>query len=104
MALLSLFGLGSGNIKKAIRKGAVIIDVRTAAEYDMGHIPSAINIPVDRINVNVARIKAVNKPIILCCNSGERSNTALQLLKAKGFKEIYNGRNWEKILKLINRL
>jgi rhodanese-related sulfurtransferase len=38
MGLLSILGLGSGKIKKALHRGAIIIDVRTAAEYDCGHI------------------------------------------------------------------
>jgi rhodanese-related sulfurtransferase len=104
MGLLSLFGLGNGKIKKALRKGAIIIDVRSVAEYDRGHIPDALNIPFDRINVSIQRIKAAKRPVVLCCNSGTRSNAALQLLKTQGVKEIYNGGSWEKVLKLIRNL
>jgi phage shock protein E len=104
MGLFSIFGLANGKIKQALRKGAIIIDVRTAAEYDRGHIPDAFNIPVDRINVSMQRIKAANMPVVLCCNSGERSSEAFQLLKAKGIKEVYNGGNWENVLKLIRSL
>ena len=104
MGLLSLFGLGNSKIKKALRKGAIIIDVRSVAEYDRGHIPDALNIPVDRINVSIQRIKAAKMPVVLCCNSGTRSNAALQLLKTQGVKEIYNGGSWEKVLKLIRNL
>lgn len=104
MGLFTLFGLGNGRIKQALRKGAIIIDVRTAAEYDRGHIPDAFNIPVDRIHVSMQRIKAANMPVVVCCNSGERSSKALQLLKSKGIKEVYNGGNWESVLKLIRSL
>jgi phage shock protein E len=104
MRLLSLLGLGSGKIKTALRKGAIIIDVRTAVEYDRGHIPDAFNIPVDRINVSIQRIKAAKMPVIVCCNSGARSSTALQLLKIQGVKEVYNGGSWENVLKIIRSL
>ena len=104
MGLLSLLGIGSAKIKEALRKGAIIIDVRTAAEYDRGHIPDAFNIPVDRINISMQRIKAANRPVVLCCNSGARSSTALQLLKSEGVKEVYNGGNWQNILKLLKKL
>jgi phage shock protein E len=104
MGLLSILGLGSGKIKEALRKGAIIIDVRTAAEYDRGHIPDAVNIPVDRINISIQRIKAAKKPVVLCCNSGTRSSTALQLLKAQGIKKVYNAGSWEKVLKLTRSL
>jgi phage shock protein E len=104
MSFLSLLQFGNGRIKQALRKGAIIIDVRTAAEYDRGHIPGAFNIPVDRININIQKIKTTKLPVIVCCNSGERSSTALRLLKANGIKEVYNGRNWETLFKLSRRL
>ena len=103
MGLLSIFGIGNGKIKEVIRKGAVIIDVRSAAEYDRGHIPRALNIPSDRINISIQRIKDFNKPVILCCNSGVRSSTAYRTLKQQGVKEVYNGGNWEKLLRTIRR-
>ncbi len=104
MSLLSFLGLGPGKLKTALRKGALIIDVRTGTEYDLGHVPDAFNIPVDRIQASAARLKEAKKPIILCCNSGDRSGKALQQLKAKGLKEVYNGGNWENVLKLIQSL
>ena len=93
--------LGTGSLKKAIRQGAVIIDVRSASEYDQGRIPGSLNIPVDRIAVSVSRIKQLNKPVICCCASGHRSRIAANTLKAAGLKEVYNGGNWEKVLRLI---
>ena len=104
MGLLSFFGFGSGKIKDALRNNALIIDVRTAAEYDRGHVPHALNIPVDRINTSIQRIKGYNKPIIVCCNSGARSRTAMQLLKSNGIKEVYNGGSWESVLRLLRKL
>ncbi|HEV7779754.1 MAG TPA: rhodanese-like domain-containing protein [Chitinophagaceae bacterium] len=97
-----LFNLFSGNkIRSALRKGAIIIDVRTGTEYDRGHVPDAFNIPVDRIKANADRLKETKRPIIVCCNSGDRSSTAVQVLKEKGVKEVYNGGNWENLLKLM---
>lgn len=104
MGILSFLGFGSGKIKDALRNGAIIIDVRTGTEYDRGHVPDAFNIPVDRIKASANRLKEANKPVILCCNSGDRSSTALQLLKAKGLKKVYNGGNWEDLLKIIRSL
>jgi len=103
MGLLSFLGFGGG-IKSAIRKGAIIIDVRTGTEYDRGHVPDAFNIPVDRIRANAQRLKETNKPVVLCCNTGERSGTAAQILKAKGVKKVYNGGSWENVLKILQSL
>ena len=104
MGLLSFLNFGSGSLKSALRKGAIIIDVRTGTEFDRGHVPDAFNIPVDRIRASALRLKETNKPVVLCCNSGERSSTALQILKAKGLKKVYNGGSWETVVKLMQRL
>ena len=98
------FLFGKNNIKEALKKGAVIIDVRTPYEYDNGRIPSSINIPVDRISASIERIRSMKKPIIICCESGMRSNTAKNILKSAGLSEIYNGGSWQSVLKIINKL
>lgn len=100
MGLFSFFGKGA--IKKALRQGAVIIDVRSASEYDRGRIPGSINIPVDRIAANTERIRQMNRPVVCCCASGHRSGIASTTLKQAGLKEVYNGGNWEKLLQLLN--
>jgi phage shock protein E len=104
MGLFSFLSGSSGQIKNALRKGAIIIDVRTASEYDSGHIPDAFHIPVDRIKTNADRLKESGLPIVICCSSGHRSATAVQLLKSKGVKEVYNGGNWERLLRMMKAL
>lgn len=101
---MGIFSFLGGGIKGALRKGAIIIDVRTGTEYDLGHVPDAFNIPVDRLRASADRLRESNKPVIVCCNSGERSATAMQILKAKGVKKVYNGGNWEKLLKTVQSL
>lgn len=98
------FLFGKNKIKEAIRNGAIIIDVRTPHEYDNGKVPGSINIPVDRISVSVERIKAMKKPVVLCCESGMRSNSAKNILKSAGLQEVHNGGSWESVLKIINKL
>jgi phage shock protein E len=104
MGILSFLGFGKGKIKAALQQDAVIIDVRTVNEYDGGKIPGSINIPVDRIAGNIDRIKAMNKPIVCCCASGMRSSMAVSQLKAKGIKNVYNGGNWTKVMKILQQL
>lgn len=98
------FLFGKNKIKEALKKGAVIVDVRTAHEYDNGRIPGSINIPVDRISASVERIRSMKKPVIVCCESGARSNTAKNILKSAGILEVHNGGSWESVLKIINKL
>ena len=104
MSLLSLLGFGKNKIKKALRNSAVVIDVRTPREFDEGHIPQSINIPVDRVNSSAQRIKDMNKPIIFCCASGARSSNAVSIMKQNGLREVYNGGSWQNVLNLLKKL
>jgi phage shock protein E len=94
MGLLSFLGFGKEKIKQAIRTGAIIIDVRTVHEFDQGKIAESINIPLERMESNIERIKAMNRPVVCCCASGNRSGKAVGLLKANGIKNVYNGGSW----------
>ncbi len=98
------FLFGNSKLKEALKKDAVIVDVRTPHEFDNGKIPGSINIPVDRIPSNVERIRSMNKPVVLCCESGIRSNKARNVLKSAGIQEVYNGGSWQSLLKMINKL
>lgn len=104
MGFLSFLGFGNNKIKDALRKGAVIIDVRTPQEFDGGKVPDSINIPVDRIAANAERIKNMNRPVIFCCASGARSGNATDIMKQKGMKEVYNGGSWYGVLKILKSL
>jgi phage shock protein E len=89
------------NYKALLQQGAVIIDVRNAVEYDNGCIPSSKNIPFDKLNVHIDRLKSQNKPIICCCTSGVRSRMAATLLKKNGINA-YNGGGWKSLLAKIS--
>ena len=90
--------------KKHYGRGAIIIDVRTATEFDFGKIRDSINIPVDRININLKRVGHMKKPIVVCTNSDFKNEKSIAVLKANGVKEIYNGGNWTKIWRMMRSL
>lgn len=91
---------GNSKLKNALRNGAIIIDLRSPREFDEGHIQDSINIPADRIPINAARIKAMNRPVILCGHSGVMMGNARNHLLGQGVKEVYNGGSWTKVLNL----
>ena len=94
MGLFSLlFGNKNQTIKDFQNKGAIIIDVRTPAEYSQGAIAGSINIPLQSINSKIDTIKTLNKPVITCCASGIRSSKATSTLKQNGI-ECINGGDW----------
>jgi len=104
MSLLSFFGFGNSKVKNALRRGAIVIDVRTPQEFDQGKVPESINIPVDRIAANSERIKIMKRPVVFCCASGMRSGNAVSIMKGKGLKEGYNGGSWYNVLKILKTL
>lgn len=88
-----LFGNKTKMINDFKARGAVIIDVRSKAEYADGAIPRSKNIPLPKINSKAEEIKKLNKPVITCCASGMRSSSAAAILKSKGI-ECINGGGW----------
>jgi len=97
--LSDIFGGGS-KIRQALREGAVIIDLRTAYEYDQGHIPRSLNIPIDRIRANIIRIRDLKKPVILCCSNGAHCWEAAEILRNAGITRVQNGGSWQSLLRL----
>ena len=56
------------DLKKAADTGQVLIlDVRDAGSYAEGHLPGAINIPLDALQQKLATLKAAKKPIVAYC-------------------------------------
>jgi rhodanese-related sulfurtransferase len=71
-------------------KNAVLLDVRTAAEYNSGKIPGAKNIDVMSSSFD-SKVEALDKTKVyfVYCRSGARSGSACNLMASKGF-EVYN--------------
>jgi rhodanese-related sulfurtransferase len=93
MSLLKkLFGGTSVDFKTLVKEDAMIIDVRSPAEFNGGHVKGAVNIPLQAIQSSFNKIPK-NKVIITCCASGMRSGSAKSLLKAAGYN-VHNGGGW----------
>ena len=104
MGILSILGFGNGKIKDALRHGAVIIDVRTAHEFDQGRVKESINIPIDRIRINLQRIGQMKRPVIICSSSDYENEKVISLLKENGIREVYNGGTWTRMLKITRSM
>ena len=72
-----------------------IVDVRTPEEYLVEHFPNAINIPLDSIAQRIEEFRQMKKPIIAYCRSGNRSGTAVSILKQYGITDAVNGCGFE---------
>jgi len=72
-------------------KQAVIIDVREDSEWNQGHIPGAIHIPLGQLPSRLIELASYkNSPVIAQCQRGGRSAKAYETLKAAGFTQAYN--------------
>lgn len=99
----NLFGNRTKKIQEFMSRGAVIVDVRTKAEYSNGAIPGSRNIPLQQIAIKTSVLKKLNKPIIACCASGMRSGSAAAMLKRSGI-EAMNGGGWYSLNQKLTNL
>ena len=71
------------------KENFVFLDVRTQEEFDAGHIPTAILLPYDEINLKAATVLPdKEKEIVLYCRSGRRSAIAKKALVELGYKDV----------------
>ena len=79
---------------------SVWIDVRSAEEFNAGHLQDAVNIPHDKI---IEGVKALGSdkdaPINLYCRSGRRAEAALTELKNAGYTNVINHGGYEDLVK-----
>lgn len=82
-----------------IKSGATLIDVRTAAEFDAGHLPGAKNIPHDHLAHRLNELDLSSEDnIVLYCKSGGRSDFAMKVMQNLGFKRAVNAGGYEELM------
>jgi rhodanese-related sulfurtransferase len=73
------------------RRDAVVLDVRSAAEYKSGHITNARHLPESEIDARTKELdKVKSKPIIVSCARGNRSVNVANRLRKLGFAEVFS--------------
>lgn len=82
-----IVNVDAAGAKTAIDAGAQIVDVRTPGEFQMGHIAGAINVPVDQLEAQAASWDKEASYVVYCA-TGSRSATAVETMRALGFKNI----------------
>jgi phage shock protein E len=76
--------------KEKIKKGALVLDVRTASEFSSGHFEGAKNIPVQELKNRLAEVGPTNKSVVVYCRSGNRSASAKKILLEAGYSDVTN--------------
>jgi len=75
------------------QKGALVLDVRTKAEFADGHVAGSLNIPLSELPDRLKELDPA-RPILACCASGMRSAKAKSILDAAGFALVHNVGPW----------
>ena len=86
------------------RPGATVIDVRTPEEFREKHAPGAINVPLGEVMYRIDEFKNLSKPILLYCQSGNRSGMAEMLLRARGIEAVHNVGGLKEVLTTLEAI
>jgi rhodanese-related sulfurtransferase len=72
------------------RQNAVILDLREDKDFDGGHLPNAVHIPLSQLGSRGDELsKFTSRPLIAYCERGNRSRSAGSALSKLGFAEVY---------------
>ena len=105
-AYLLLKRAGQISTKAAVehlRNGAVIIDVRSATEFSIRHLPLAINVPLDEVEELLPRrVRDKNKVLLMHCQSGTRSSAAKKKADNMGYANVHNLGSYARAAKIAS--
>jgi len=89
--------------REHLRKGALLVDVRTVQEFNARHLTNAVNIPLNELKDTLpGRVPDKSKTLLLHCRSGRRSGIAEQQLRALGYTNAINIGSYEQADKIVN--
>ena len=71
------------------KKGVALLDIRSHKEYEQGHIPGAVHVPLSDIGDKVKKLKK-DKELVVYCQNGNQSIWAIKRLMGMGYKNMYN--------------
>jgi rhodanese-related sulfurtransferase len=107
VVIIALKRLGLVSAKAArmhLKQGALVVDVRSAAEFRASHLPEAVNIPLDELPDSLPRsISDKNQVLLLHCLSGMRSGMAKRMLKGMGYTNAFNLGSYNRARRIVNR-
>ncbi|MBK8464070.1 MAG: rhodanese-like domain-containing protein [Nigerium sp.] len=69
---------------RTVGEDAVILDVREPNEYEAGHAPGAVSIPLGDLRARLAELPDTDGPLLVICRSGVRSQAAAEFLAERG--------------------
>ncbi|WP_149203754.1 rhodanese-like domain-containing protein [Actinotalea subterranea] len=83
-ALRAALGTPAGSDTGEASGPPVVVDVREPHEFDSGHVPGAVNVPMSQVVDRVGEITSLTGPVFLVCQSGGRSAQVAAWLGQQG--------------------
>jgi len=94
--------ISSKNALEYLKNGAVVVDVRSPAEFNARHLQRATNIPLGEIEtVLPRRVQDKRQVLLLHCQSGMRSGMAAKKLKVLGYTNAFNLGSYARAAKIV---
>lgn len=72
--------------RQLVAEGALLLDVRSPAEFQRGHLTLAANIPADELRARIADVGTTQRPVVVYCETGARSAQASAVLTGAGYQ------------------
>ena len=76
--------VSASEAKQIVDSGATVVDVRTEVEFEAGHIPGALHVPVADVQQRAAEFPK-DRAVLLYCRSGNRSGPVADAFAASGY-------------------
>ena len=91
--------------RKAVKNGALIVDVRTPEEFKVKHVSGSINLPIQEIRKGNIQLPK-DKEIVVYCRAGKRSKMSAKILREQGWivYDVATQAEWKRKIKLNNHL
>jgi phage shock protein E len=85
-----------------LKNGALVIDVRTPAEFSAGHLPNASNIPLQQIESGAPLpLSDKNQVLLLHCQGGMRSAKAKKILSGLGYVNVFDLGSYSRAAQIV---
>ncbi len=87
----SVKNLSASELNQMVKDGPglVLVDVREPWEYQQGHVPNTVHIPLGQLPAKWSKLDP-QQPTVLICEHGSRSQSAAAFLERNGFTQLYN--------------
>ena len=81
-------GYGLGKLQEN-DPSTTVLDIRDPSDWRAGHVPGAVNIPIDELIQRLDDVPSRDTPVVIACDQGLRANGAARILKDSGWRKLY---------------